>query len=110
MLVIAKNEDERTLLESDMRDRARESLGNRIRSQMGRAGGLLGGNRMDGAFMKLLDRNRDGALQKSEIPERMRDRLMDIMDTNNDETLDKAEMDSGRQQMEKFLGPKSKGK
>jgi hypothetical protein len=35
---------------------------------------------------------------------------MDIMDTNNDETLDKEEMDTGRKQMEKFLGPKSKGK
>lgn len=103
MLAIAKDESERPVLEGQLKDRARESLGNRIRSQMGRFGGLAAGSRFDGALMKLLDRNRDGTLQKDEIPAKMRDRLLDIMDMNNDESLDKDEIESGRKEMERLL-------
>ena len=60
--------------------------------------------------MKLFDRNRDGILQREEIPAKARDRLLDIMDSNNDEALDQSEMEAGRKQIDKFLesGPRTK--
>lgn len=77
---------------------------------MGRIGGILGGgNGLDGAFVKLLDRNRDGSLQKSEIPAKFRDRLLDLMDSNNDEQIDKSEMESSRKEMERLLDRRPKG-
>jgi len=57
-----------------------------------------------------MDRNRDGKLQKSEIPEKMRDRLLDLMDNNSDEVLGQAELDSGRKSIELFLNSKPKGR
>jgi hypothetical protein len=111
MLVLAAAENERPVLELALQDRMRDAFGNRIRSQMGRIGGLIGGgNGLDGAFAKLLDRNRDGSLQKSEIPAKFRDRLLDLMDNNNDEQIDKSEMESGRKEMERLLDRRPKGK
>ena len=110
MLVLAAAENERPVLELALQDRMRDAFGNRIRSQMGRIGGLLGGgNGLDGAFVKLLDRNRDGRLQKSEIPAKFRDRLLDLMDSNNDEQIDKSEMESSRKEMERILDRRPKG-
>ena len=76
---------------------------------MGR-GSAFGGGFLDGALLKLLDRNRDGKLQKSEIPERQRDRLLDLMDSNNDDTIDQSEWDNGRKSIQKFLEANPKGK
>ena len=110
MLVLAAAENERPVLELALQDRMRDAFSNRIRSQMGRIGGLLGGGSgLDGAFVKLLDRNRDGRLQKSEIPAKFRDRLLDLMDSNNDEQIDKSEMESGRKEMERLLDRRPKG-
>ncbi len=114
MLAIAKNESEREILEQDLKSRTRESLRKRISSQMGGLSGLLGrggsaGGILNGGLVKLLDRNRDGKLQKNEIPEKQRDRLLDLMDSNNDDTLDQSELDNGRKSIEKFLEAKSKG-
>ncbi len=111
MLAIAKNEVERELLEQDIKTRTRESVRNRISSQLGIMGNLFGrGGNPNGVFLKLMDRNRDGKLQKNEIPEKMRDRLLDLMDNNNDEMLDQAELESGRKSIEQFLNAKQKGK
>ena len=116
MLAIAKNESEREILEQDIKSRTRESLRRRISSQMGGVSGLMGrggafgGGFLDGALLKLLDRNRDGKLQKSEIPERQRDRLLDLMDSNNDDTIDQSEWDNGRKSIQKFLEANPKGK
>lgn len=111
MLAIAKNESERAFFEQDIKTRTRESLRGRIGSQMGLLGGILGrGANGNGVFLKLMDRNRDGKLQKNEIPEKMRDRLLDLMDNNSDEVLDQAELDSGRKSIELFLNAKPKGK
>ncbi len=104
LLAIAKNEAERVTLEQDIKARTRESLRKRIRSQMGGIGGLMGrGGPLNGGLFNLLDRNRDGKLQKSELPEKQRDRLLDLMDTNNDDTLDQSEVDNGRKSIEQFL-------
>ena len=111
MLAIAKNEDERELLEQDIKTRTRESLRKRLSSQMGIIGGLIGRvGSPNGAFLRLMDRNRDGKLQKNEIPEKMRDRLLDLMDNNNDDTLDQTELDNGRKSIEQFLNAKPRGK
>ncbi len=114
MLAIAKNESERVILEQDLKSRTRESLRKRISSQVGGISGLLGrssagGGVLSGGLLKLLDRNRDGKLQKTEIPEKQRDRLLDLMDSNNDDTLDQSELDIGRKSIEKFLEAKPKG-
>lgn len=112
MLAIAKNESEREILEQDIKARTRESLRKRISSQMGGIGGLmgrggaLGGGVLNGGLLKLLDRNRDGILQKSEIPEKQRDRLLDLMDKNNDDAIDQTEWDNGRKAIEMFLDVK----
>ena len=110
MLVIAKNENERVLLEQELKSRTSESLRKRIGSQMGLLGGLMGrSGPLSGGLLKLLDRNRDGKLQKNEIPEKQRDRLLDLMDNNNDETLDQNELENGRKSIERFLNAKPKG-
>jgi len=115
MLAIAKNENDRGILEEDLKTRTRDSLRKRISSQLGGIGGFLGrggplnGGPLNGGLVKLLDRNRDGKLQKNEIPERMRDRLLDLMDVNNDETLDEVELENGRKSIEKFLDTSPKG-
>ena len=116
MLAIAKNESEREILEQDIKSRTRESLRLRISSQMGGVSGLMGrggasgGGFLEGALLKLLDRNQDGKLQKSEIPEKQRDRLLDLMDSNNDDTIDQSEWDNGRKSIRKFLEANPKGK
>ena len=110
MLAIAKNENERVQLEQDLKARTRESLRRRIGSQMGLMGGLMGrSGPFGGGLLKLLDRNRDGKLQKHEIPEKQRDRLLDLMDSDNDETLDQTELENGRKSIENFLNSKPKG-
>jgi mono/diheme cytochrome c family protein len=111
MLVLAADENERSALETALQDRSRVAFGNRIKSQMGRMGGLLGGgNGAVGPFVRLLDRNRDGMLQKSELPAKFRDRLLDLMDSNNDDQIDKSEMESSRKEIDRLLERMPKGK
>lgn len=119
MLAIAKHESERVILEQDIKARTRESLRKRISSQMGGLGGLGGllgrsgpfnGSPFNGVWLKMLDRNRDGKLQKSEIPEKQRDRLLDLMDTNNDDVIDQNELDNGKKSIEQFLNAGPRGK
>ena len=108
LIAIAKNETERAVLEQDLKTRTRESLRKRIGSQMSVMNGALGRNGpLSGGLLKLLDRNRDGKLQKYEIPERQRDRLLDIMDSNNDDELDQHEIDEARKSIARFLDSKS---
>ena len=111
MLAIAKDESERGVLEQDLKTRTRESLRKRIGSQMSLMNGVLGrGSPLNGGLLRLFDRNRDGKLQKNEIPEKQRDRLLDIMDSNNDDQLDQNEIDEARKSIERFLDAKPKGK
>lgn len=53
-----------------------------------------------GDFMSRLDKNGDGALEKSEVPEQMKSRF-DSMDADKDGKITKAEMDAA---MKKFRG------
>ena len=120
LLAIAKNENERSILEQDVKARTRESLRKRLSSQlggissigglMGRSNGLGGGGILNGGLLRLFDRNRDGILQKNEIPEKQRERLLDLMDTNNDDAIDQSESENGRKSIERFLDAKPKGK
>ena len=48
----------------------------------------------DGKIIERLDRNKDGKLQKSEIPQRFRQSVLDTMDTNKDGVLDKQEIEA----------------
>jgi hypothetical protein len=111
MLAIAKNESERAVLEQDLKTRTRESLRKRIISQMSLMNGVLGrSSPLNGGLLRLFDRNGDGKLQKSEIPEKQRERLLDIMDSNNDDQLDPIEIDEARKSIERFLDSKPKGR
>ncbi|MCA9188722.1 MAG: hypothetical protein R3E01_07965 [Pirellulaceae bacterium] len=96
LLVTAADEADRPRIESDVRDRAQNSIRQRIRSQVRRFGGF-GAEPFNGALVKLLDRNRDGSLQQQELPARGRDRLLDLMDSNGDDTIDAQELEAGRQ-------------
>jgi hypothetical protein len=111
MLAIARDESERAVLEQALKTRTRESLRKRIGSQMSLMNGVLGrSGPLNGGLLRLFDRNRDGKLQKSEIPEKQRERLLDIMDSNNDDQLDQNEIDEARKSIERFLDTKPKGK
>lgn len=101
LTVVAAEESERQVLEESLRARSRSALRARIADQssgLGMAG--LGGN---GGILRLLDRNRDGRLEKAEIPERVRDRLLDLVDRDGDEQLDAGELDAFRKQIQELM-------
>ncbi len=100
--VVASDENERTVLEDDLRKSTRESLRKRIQSQ-GAGLAAIGGGLGKGGLMKFLDRNRDGKLQEEEIPERLRDRLLDLLDSNGDGELDQEELAAGRRSLDGIM-------
>ncbi len=109
LLTTAVNERERPELESQMRERSREALKSRVRGQMGSLSMLSSGGRLGNGILKLLDRNRDGKLQESEMPERSRDRMLEFLDRNDDGVIDQSEIDQSRDILQRFIdqGPRS---
>ena len=94
--VIASDETQRTQLEDELRKSTRESLRKRIQSQSAGLAAFGGGTFGKGGLIKILDRNRDGKLQETEVPERFRERLFDFIDSNGDGELDQEELAAGR--------------
>ena len=72
---------------------------NRIGQGLGRLRDRMGNRKVDDSLLKSLDKNSDGKLQKSEVPERMRDRVFELADKDRNEVLDEAEI----QQVIQFL-------
>jgi hypothetical protein len=52
----------------------------------------LRSQKLDGTTVKALDKNADGKLQKTEVPERVRDRVFQFADRNNDDVIDETEL------------------
>ncbi len=103
LAVTAKDEEQLPKLKSEMRDRSREAIRNRVRNQSSALKTLNGlGNRLGlqsesngGMLMRLFDRNRDSKLQESELPERSRERMLEFIDRNRDGEIDKSELEDG---------------
>jgi len=64
--------------------------------------GLLSNRSINGRLLSLFDRNKDGRLEQSELPERMRMPLMTFADTNNDDAIDKDELTTAFKQLEQI--------
>lgn len=107
LLVVTDRDEDRKVLERDMRKRSQEAIRNRIEKQTGRLGSLAGGALGDGRLLKLLDQNRDGVLEASEIPERLRTRLFEFLDENRDDRLDAKEIERGRKSIREILDDRS---
>ncbi|MFO0923216.1 MAG: hypothetical protein U0905_12085 [Pirellulales bacterium] len=107
LLVVADREEDRKMLERDMRKRSQEAIRNRIEKQSGRLGTFAGGALGDGRFAKLFDLNRDGVLEASEVPERLRTRLFEFLDENRDDRLDAKEIERGRKSIREVLDDRS---
>ena len=96
LLLVAKNEDEREQLQSSYREHVIAALTSNASNRMGNLQNQirdgLKGMVVDGRLIKFWDRNRDGKLQQSEIPQRYRDRVLSFADQNDDGVLDKVEI------------------
>ncbi|MEQ1827641.1 MAG: redoxin family protein [Pirellula sp.] len=103
LLAIAVNEAERESLEQDLQQRTRSGLASRIRSQLGVLGGFGGNMVLGERAIQLLDRNRNGNLEREELPARLSERLLDLFDDNGDELISPSEMELGRQNVKRFL-------
>ena len=101
--VIAKAESQRTVLEGEMRDRARESIRDRITTKSGPLAGLARGRLGSGGLLRALDHNRDGKLSENEIPQQFRDRILEAFDSNGDRDLDTNELEIARESMRDLL-------
>lgn len=99
---VAMKESDRPQLEKLLQKRSADAIRNRVKEQSN-GFGLPGGGKMNGGLLKLLDRNRDGELESSEIPERFRDRLMDLVDRDGNERLDKNELEAFRKQIQELM-------
>ena len=72
------------------------SLANRLRDRFQGQG--QGGN---SALLKRLDANKDGKLQRSEVPRFLQKRIFDAADTNGDDVIDADELQKARQPLER---------
>ena len=53
-------------------------------------------------LMRLLDKNRNGSLERDELPERMRGRGFDRLDADNNDSLDAEEVEKAREALERL--------
>lgn len=110
LAVTAIDEQQLPKLKNDMRERAREAIRNRVRTQSGLLNSAAGMGRFalqgngegGGILFRMLDRNKDAKLQEDELPERSRDRLLEFIDRNRDGEIDKTEMDEGLKMLRKI--------
>jgi hypothetical protein len=102
LIVTAVDESDRSVLEEAVRNRTREVLRTRIKSQAGVLGSFLG-SATNGGALRRLDRNRDGLLQADELPERFRDRAMEFFDRDANAEIDEEEMNKARQELKPVL-------
>lgn len=103
LLATARIEQERELLERDLQMRSRMGLASRIRSQVGLMGGFGGNNILGDRIIRLLDRDRNGVLDRAELPAKMQERLLDLFDEDGNESIDPTEMELGRKNIRGFL-------
>ena len=103
LAVTAIDEAQLPKLKDEMRERGREAIRNRVRTQSGLLNSAAGMGRFalqgngegGGILFRMLDRNKDAKLQEDELPERSRERLLEFIDRNRDGEIDKAELDEG---------------
>lgn len=103
LLVVAVNENERSVLEKDLNRNVRESLRRRVEGQSTAISTFGRGSLRNDGPLKLFDRNKDKRLDENEIPERFRERLLDFMDSNGDGVLDETELEKGRRSVERLM-------
>jgi hypothetical protein len=103
LLAIAADESERDVLEKEIRANTRSGLANRIRAQMGLLGGF-GGTAIGDRLLGAMDKNRDGNLDREELPAKFRERLLDLFDDDGDEAISPSEVKAGRENLREFLG------
>jgi hypothetical protein len=51
----------------------------------------------------ILDKNRNGSLERDELPAEHRDQMLDLFDTDNNQSITTAEVTAGRQLIDEFL-------
>ncbi|WP_404309398.1 hypothetical protein [Neorhodopirellula lusitana] len=101
--VVATSQEDCEILEQHLEQFTLASLRRRInaRTQMfGRLGRFKPGPQL---LLTLFDRNKDGALQATEIPSAYRSNLMDFFDLDLDQTLSPAELKRARQLYTKLM-------
>lgn len=91
LVVVAADESQRPTLEVALRAHFTSSIADRFTKGRGTEQMLL-----------QLDENRDGKLQKSEAPERLRGRVFEMLDQNSDGALDSTELGRLRELIERF--------
>ena len=90
--VVAKDESQRPKLQKATADALRNSFRKKIGGQANQFSDNLRQSGANGRLVKALDRNKDGQLQKSEVPERLRKRIFDYADKNDDGVIDADEI------------------
>ncbi len=116
LAVTAVDEAQLPKLKSDMRDRAREAIRNRVRNQSGLLNAVGGLGRLgsrgnsEGAggqlLFRMFDRNKDEILQEEELPERNRDRLLEFIDRDRNGEIDKTELEEGLKMLRRISDSK----
>ncbi|OYP36065.1 redoxin family protein [Rhodopirellula sp. MGV] len=105
--VAAYNPQDGEVLKTAIQNKTRQAIRSRVESQTWLLRRLSGGRPLGETLMMLLDRNRDGQLQASEIPQERQSQLMSIGDQNSDGTIDHNEMRSLQQLWSDFDAPTS---
>ena len=107
LLAVAADESERDVLQREIYANTRSGLANRIRSQMGLFG-AFGGTAIGDRLLSAMDKDRDGNLDRKELPAKLRERLLDLFDEDGDEAISQSEVKSGRENLRKFLDDNGK--
>lgn len=90
-VVAVKNSDQKQLTQATRA--LLMNAGKKLATQAtGKFRDRIGNQPLDGRFIKMLDKNADGMLQKSEVPARSRDRVFQFADRNNDDVIDQNEI------------------
>jgi hypothetical protein len=101
--VIAKDEADRSELQravsKSLTDAVRKSIPDSIASRL--RDRLQSQDKSDNsALLKRWDTNKDGKLQRSEVPRLLRKRIFDAADADGDDVIDADELQTARQQLE----------
>ena len=59
-------------------------------------------------MLSAMDKDRDGNLDRKELPAKLRERLLDLFDEDGDEAISQSEVKSGRENLRKFLDDNGK--